>query len=74
MTRWTTACSFRRGRSVWFTFLAPLKDSEDGYRAQAMEDSLLYLIPHKVVLQVCDEHPDMAHYFAAKAESELGGQ
>ncbi|CAH8234739.1 DUF294 nucleotidyltransferase-like domain-containing protein [Vibrio aestuarianus] len=54
-----------------FTFLAPLKDSEDGYRAQAMEDSLLYLIPHKVVLQVCDEHPDIAHYFAAKAETRL---
>ena len=41
-----------------FTFLQPLAHSEDGYQAEAIEDSLLYLIPHKVLKDVCESHPE----------------
>jgi CBS domain-containing protein len=54
-----------------FTFLEPLKDSEDGYFAEAIRDSLLYLIPHAVVDSVCSEHPEFADYFASKAQVRL---
>jgi CBS domain-containing protein len=54
-----------------FTFLEPIKNAEDGYHAKAIEDSLLYLIPHSVVLDVCSRHPELADFFAAKAGVRL---
>ena len=54
-----------------FTFLEPLAHSEDGYQAEAIEDSLLYLIPHKVLKDVCESHPEFEDYFAAKANIRL---
>ncbi|MGL6260033.1 DUF294 nucleotidyltransferase-like domain-containing protein [Vibrio sp. WXL210] len=54
-----------------FTFLEPLKKTEDGYQAQAIEDSLLYLIPHQVLVRVCEQHPEFADFFAAAANVRL---
>ncbi|ELO1773231.1 CBS domain-containing protein [Vibrio fluvialis] len=54
-----------------FTFLAPLKDAEDGYQAEAIQDSLLYLVPHTDVQTVCQEHPEFANYFASHAQLRL---
>ncbi|SJL84266.1 Arabinose 5-phosphate isomerase KdsD [Vibrio palustris] len=54
-----------------FTFLAPLSHAEDGYQATAIEDSLLYLVPHHQVQKVCAEHPEFADYFAGQAKRRL---
>ncbi|WP_456295037.1 DUF294 nucleotidyltransferase-like domain-containing protein [Vibrio sp. AK197] len=54
-----------------FTFLEPLTNAENGYRAVSIEDSLLYLIPHQELIQVCDSHPEFADYFAAQAQVRL---
>lgn len=54
-----------------FTFLKPLEKAEDGYQATAIEDSLLYLIPHQVVQSTCIEHPEFANYFASQANIRL---
>ncbi|MFH6924463.1 DUF294 nucleotidyltransferase-like domain-containing protein [Vibrio vulnificus] len=54
-----------------FTFLAPLDNAENGYQAEAIEDSLLYLIPHHELKKVCDSHPEFADYFAAQANLRL---
>ncbi|WP_438454363.1 DUF294 nucleotidyltransferase-like domain-containing protein [Vibrio alginolyticus] len=54
-----------------FTFLEPLKEAEDGYRAEAIEDSLLYLIPHANIQETCELHPEFKDYFAATAKTRL---
>ncbi|MDW1838237.1 DUF294 nucleotidyltransferase-like domain-containing protein, partial [Vibrio sp. Vb0718] len=54
-----------------FTFLDPLENAEDGYQAEAIEDSLLYLIPHSELKLVSEEHPEFADYFAAQANVRL---
>ncbi|EMK3314251.1 CBS domain-containing protein [Vibrio vulnificus] len=54
-----------------FTFLAPLDSAENGYQAEAIEDALLYLIPHHELKKVCDSHPEFADYFAAQANLRL---
>lgn len=54
-----------------FTFLKPLVNTEDGYQAQAIDDSLLYLIPHQELTLVCETYPDFADYFAAQANIRL---
>ncbi|MDW6004783.1 DUF294 nucleotidyltransferase-like domain-containing protein [Vibrio mangrovi] len=54
-----------------FTFLTPLVNAEDGYQAQAIDDSLLYLIPHQELTQVCASYPEFADYFAAQAKTRL---
>ncbi|NWJ65195.1 histidine kinase, partial [Vibrio parahaemolyticus] len=54
-----------------FTFLDPLENAEDGYQAEAIEDSLLYLIPHFELKLVSEEHPEFADYFAAQANVRL---
>ncbi|KGY13176.1 histidine kinase [Vibrio tubiashii] len=54
-----------------FTFLQPLENAEDGYQAEAIEDSLLYLIPHAELKLVSEEHPEFADYFAAQANLRL---
>ncbi|CAE6951962.1 DUF294 nucleotidyltransferase-like domain-containing protein [Vibrio sp. B1FLJ16] len=54
-----------------FTFLEPLQNAEDGYQAEAIEDSLLYLIPHSELKLISEEHPEFADYFAAQANLRL---
>ncbi|MEZ9043046.1 MULTISPECIES: DUF294 nucleotidyltransferase-like domain-containing protein [unclassified Vibrio] len=54
-----------------FTFLEPLNEAEDGYRAEAIEDSLLYLIPHANIQETCKQHPEFKDYFAATAKTRL---
>ncbi len=54
-----------------FTFLAPLSDAEDGYRAVALTDSLLYLIPHSVLQQLLVDNPEYSEFFDSKARARL---
>ncbi len=54
-----------------FTFLQPLRDTEDGYRAEAIEDSLIYLIPHTELQKICRHHPEFTRYFASQAQIRL---
>ncbi|MGF1861325.1 DUF294 nucleotidyltransferase-like domain-containing protein [Photobacterium profundum] len=54
-----------------FTFLEPLKNAEDGYQAQVIEDTLLYLLPHQEVKNACINYPEFADYFAAQANVRL---
>ncbi|WP_415721288.1 DUF294 nucleotidyltransferase-like domain-containing protein [Photobacterium ganghwense] len=54
-----------------FTFLKPMTNAEDGYRAQAIEDSLLYLIPHQELQRICSEYPEFENYFASQAQVRL---
>lgn len=54
-----------------FTFLAPLKDAEDGYQAKALNDSLLYLVPHEQIISVCETYPQFKNYFAAQSKLRL---
>ncbi len=54
-----------------FTFLDPLERAEDGYQAQAIEDSLLYAVPHHELTRVCKQHPEFADYFASQATTRL---
>ncbi len=54
-----------------FTFLEPLDNAEDGYQAEAIDDSLLYLIPHSELKLISEEHPEFADYFASQANLRL---
>ncbi|MFV0576697.1 MAG: DUF294 nucleotidyltransferase-like domain-containing protein [Vibrio sp.] len=54
-----------------FTFLAPLSDSEDGYTATALTDSLLYLIPHSILQYLLERNPHYSEYFDTKARARL---
>lgn len=54
-----------------FTFLAPLKDAEDGYQATAISDCLLYLIPHQQLIAICESCTQFENYFAAQAKLRL---
>ncbi|WP_220719144.1 DUF294 nucleotidyltransferase-like domain-containing protein [Agarivorans litoreus] len=54
-----------------FTFLEPLAKAEDGYQANAIEDSLLYLIPHEQLKRVCEEYPECKDYFAVQSKNRL---
>lgn len=54
-----------------FTFLEPLANAEDGYKAVAIDDSLLYLIPHPVLQELLVQHSEYAEYFASQAEVRL---
>lgn len=54
-----------------FTFLEPLVNSEDGYQAHAIEDALLYLIPHEQLQLVTESNPEFRDYFTAKSKDRL---
>ncbi|RCS70372.1 DUF294 nucleotidyltransferase-like domain-containing protein [Vibrio casei] len=54
-----------------FTFLEPLSDSEDGYQAVALVDSLLYLIPHSVLQNVLESNPEYSEFFDSRARARL---
>ncbi|MBD1572637.1 CBS domain-containing protein [Vibrio sp. S17_S38] len=54
-----------------FTFLEPLADSEDGYRAVALTDSLLYLIPHSILQHLLEHNPEYSEFFDSRARARL---
>lgn len=54
-----------------FTFLEPLADSEDGYRAVALTDSLLYLIPHSILQHLLEQNPEYSEFFDSRARARL---
>jgi CBS domain-containing protein len=54
-----------------FTFLEPLIDSEDGYQAHAVEDSLLYMIPHQQLQLVTQTNPEFSDFFTSKSKDRL---
>ena len=54
-----------------FTFLGPLNKAEDGYQAEAIQDTLLYLIPHEALKNICVSHPELEDHFAAQAQKRL---
>ncbi|WP_394132218.1 putative nucleotidyltransferase substrate binding domain-containing protein [Shewanella maritima] len=54
-----------------FTFLAPLKKVLDGYTATAIENTLLYLIPHAKLLKLTQKYPQFNESVAAGAQLRL---
>lgn len=54
-----------------FTFLQPYVGVDEGYQAIAIENSLLYLIPHSVLLMLFEEYPECAKHFASQAQIRL---
>ncbi|MFA0086804.1 histidine kinase [Vibrio sp. 10N.286.49.C2] len=54
-----------------FTFLDDDVTSETGYQAVAIENTLLYLIPHNVLEGIFKQHPEYAEHFASQAQVRL---
>ena len=54
-----------------FTFLDEQMDNEKGYRAIALDNTLLYLIPHSALQNLFDACPSCAEHFASQAQIRL---
>lgn len=54
-----------------FTFLDKDKQSKEGYNAIAIENTLLYLVPHQDLLDLLEEYPDFAEHFASNVQVRL---
>jgi len=54
-----------------FTFLEEHKTSKEDYNAVAIENTLLYLIPHSDLLNLLEEYPDFAEHFASSVQVRL---
>ncbi|GEM77775.1 DUF294 nucleotidyltransferase-like domain-containing protein [Vibrio superstes] len=54
-----------------FTFLDSEIDSDKGYKAVAIEHTLLYLIPHSALQQLFKSSPESAEHFASQAQVRL---
>ena len=55
-----------------FTFLDQDKESkEEDYSATAIENTLLYLVPHSDLLDLLEEYPDFAEHFASNVQVRL---
>lgn len=54
-----------------FTFLDDNVTSESGYHAVAMENTLLYLIPHATLERIFKTNPEYAEHFASQAQIRL---
>ncbi len=54
-----------------FTFLETHINSDDGYKAIAIEPTLLYLIPHSALQNLFKASPESAERFASKAQVRL---
>ncbi|MGY5449535.1 DUF294 nucleotidyltransferase-like domain-containing protein [Agarivorans sp. MS3-6] len=54
-----------------FTFLEPLKDALDGYSATAIENTLLYMVPHAELIKLLEQYPEYAESFASQARVRL---
>jgi CBS domain-containing protein len=54
-----------------FTFLDSSVSEQKGYKAIALENTLLYLIPHKALTSIFKDSPEFAEHFAAQAQTRL---
>lgn len=54
-----------------FTFLNSDTAPADGYHATAIENTLLYLIPHSALQELLIQFPDCAEHFASQAQVRL---
>ena len=54
-----------------FTFLDEQEGTSGSYSAIALENTLLYLIPHANLLGLLEEYPDFAEYFASNVQLRL---
>ncbi|GGP37564.1 putative nucleotidyltransferase substrate binding domain-containing protein [Shewanella saliphila] len=54
-----------------FTFLNAAVDDDDGYYATAIENTLLYLIPHSALQTLFKQSPHIAEHFASQAQVRL---
>lgn len=54
-----------------FTFLDAEMDADQGYRAVAIENTLLYLIPHSALQTLFKTFPSCAEHFASQAQVRL---
>lgn len=54
-----------------FTFLGSHIDSSKGYRAIAIENSLVYVIPNSALKQLFKAHPECAEHFASQVQVRL---
>lgn len=54
-----------------FTFLDPSKEDHQDYMATAIENTLLYLVPHEELQLLLEQYPKFSEYFAANAQVRL---
>ena len=54
-----------------FTFLDEQQESRETYSAIAIENTLLYLVPHSDLLELLEEYPDFAEHFASNVQVRL---
>ncbi|PQJ84210.1 DUF294 nucleotidyltransferase-like domain-containing protein [Aliivibrio sifiae] len=54
-----------------FTFLDSDMDDEKGYRATAIDNTLLYIIPHSALQTLFKTYPTCAEHFASQAQVRL---
>lgn len=54
-----------------FTFLDGTAEEANLYTAVALQNSLLYLIPHSALLRLFERKPEYAEYFASQAQVRL---
>ncbi len=54
-----------------FTFLESEVADNESYTTTAIENSLLYLIPHSALQNLFKEHPESAEHFASQAQVRL---
>ncbi|MBD1577933.1 cyclic nucleotide-binding domain-containing protein [Vibrio sp. S11_S32] len=54
-----------------YTFLSDAMEDESRYIVTALENSLLYLIPHSALIRLFEKQPDYQQYFASKAQVRL---
>ncbi|MBR9728920.1 DUF294 nucleotidyltransferase-like domain-containing protein [Shewanella intestini] len=54
-----------------FTFLAPLKNAREGYTATAIENTLLYLVPHSKLQKLTKKHQEFSESISSGAQSRL---
>ncbi|USD67334.1 putative nucleotidyltransferase substrate binding domain-containing protein [Vibrio sp. SCSIO 43136] len=54
-----------------FTALSEDVDGDKGYKAIAIENSLIYIIPHTALQQLFKTYPDCAEHFASQAQVRL---
>ncbi|MEI6896560.1 MAG: putative nucleotidyltransferase substrate binding domain-containing protein [Psychromonas sp.] len=54
-----------------FTFLDEKNKSQYGYSATAIENTLLYLVPHCDLLTLLEEYPSFAEHFATNVQIRL---
>ncbi|MEF1230093.1 cyclic nucleotide-binding domain-containing protein, partial [Vibrio fortis] len=54
-----------------FTFLGQQQDSSEIYQAIAIENSLIYSVPHSALKTLFTKHPESAEHFASQAQVRL---